>query len=312
LTQPSTSVGSEACVSVNHLSTVVGAVLGVPGVAAAQIRPDRRADGAGTLHLEYEDGVDRLAVADAIDQLLRREFRLAVDPVRLSAPAAVTRSKLTPVMAFPAEGLEGSATSRDGSAAASAAAALPPEGVPAERVPAVQVPAERVPAERERGERVPAAALPAAGRPADRQRGERPPPPPGAGARGRRLRIDRVQLDAAGLTVRARVTLTVNGQPYVGEATGTTAATGVNRSVATATLAAAAAATGGRAAFDVDQLELVNRGGRRAVLAIVVMTTEGGSESLAGAAIVRGDGHHAVMRAALDAVNRRIEPFLTS
>jgi hypothetical protein len=150
-----------------------------------------------------------------------------------------------------------------------------------------------------------------------------PPPPDGAPAierprsagdmkRGGRLRIDRVQLDTAGLTVRVRVTLAANGRPYVGEATGSTAATGVNRSVATATLAAAAAVADGRVAFDLDQLEMVLRGGTRAVLAIVLMTTESGSESLAGAAIVREDAHQAVMRATLDAVNRRIEPFLTA
>jgi hypothetical protein len=120
-----------------------------------------------------------------------------------------------------------------------------------------------------------------------------------------------VELATSGLTVRVVVKLVAQGRSFRGEATGTTAATGVNRSVAVATLAAVEAAAGHRVAFDVDQLEVVIRGGERAVLVVATMTSTRGSEPLAGAAIVREDVHRAVIMASLDAVNRRVSPFLT-
>jgi hypothetical protein len=402
-------------------SAVLRSVLAVPGVAAAEIRPDRRSDGAGTLFLGFQEGVDRLAVADAIDRRLREEFRLMVDPVRLSAPTAVARAKLTPVLEFPSGGLAGVSTgfapppqpsppgpdraegtagdaaeTADAASAAEAAADAPKAtgntatgnpvvrqdpapsadrdgravgsahdladvdgreaatGNPARPAPLSQMPpaeARQAGARRGRPAEEPSGRspeTPSPPRPGDRGQGPSSTPTPGSASAqaphhvpGRaagqapapapaparaaaggvppadpsragcpRLLIERVVLETAGLTVRATVTLSASGASYAGTGTGSTAATGVNRSVAVATLAAVQAATGDRTAFDVDQVEVVRRGGGRTVLAVVVMTTAAGNEVLTGAAMVREDVHQAVIKASLDAVNRRIGPFL--
>ena len=75
---------------------VVAALRAVEGVADASITPDRRVGGAGTLHLTLMPGADEVAVATAVNRILREHFGLAVDtdnvsvvdetsPVRLSS-----------------------------------------------------------------------------------------------------------------------------------------------------------------------------------------------------------------------------------
>ena len=75
---------------------VVAALRAVDGVADASITPDRRLGGAGTLHLSLMPGADEVAVATAVNRILREHFGLAVDtdnvsvvdetsPIRLSS-----------------------------------------------------------------------------------------------------------------------------------------------------------------------------------------------------------------------------------
>ena len=79
---------------------VVAALRAVEGVADASITPDRRVGGAGTLHLTLMPGADEVAVATAVNRILREHFGLAVDtdnvsvvdetsPVRLSSVPAL-------------------------------------------------------------------------------------------------------------------------------------------------------------------------------------------------------------------------------
>ena len=136
-------------------------------------------------------------------------------------------------------------------------------------------------------------------------------PGPATAARGRRAAITHVQIAAAGLDVTAHVTLGFGERSATGHSTGTATQSGVRRTVSVATLQAAEELVGGRARFEVEQVEVTTTGAERTVVVTVVMvSTTGGSERLSGSAVVRDDVRQACVRATLAAVNRRLEPLL--
>jgi hypothetical protein len=129
-------------------------------------------------------------------------------------------------------------------------------------------------------------------------------------ARPGRLTIQRVQMQTAGLGVVATVQLGLEGAVHEGTAEGAATVTGVNRSVATATLGAVESVIGGRARFEVEHLEVAISGRDRTALVVLSMLTGRSNERLSGASVVREDIRQAVVRAVLAAVNRRLEPML--
>jgi hypothetical protein len=80
--------------------------------------------------------------------------------------------------------------------------------------------------------------------------------------------------------------------------------------VATATLRALEEVVGAAARFELEQLEINQLGPDRAVVVVVAMLTKLGSERLTGVSVVREDVRQAVIRATLDALNRRLESLL--
>ena len=127
---------------------------------------------------------------------------------------------------------------------------------------------------------------------------------------GRRPVISRMQLVSSGLDVTATVQLSYRDQLVRGESTGTATQTGVHRAVATAALHAIEQLIGNRARFEVDHVEVTPTGRDRTVLVSVTMVSGSGTDRLTGSAVVREDVRQAAIRAALDAVNRRLEPLL--
>ena len=123
--------------------------------------------------------------------------------------------------------------------------------------------------------------------------------------------IQRMHLVSSGLDVTATVTLGHSGRDCVGEATGTATQSGVHKAVALATLNAVEGLTGQSVRFELDHLEVAQMGQARTVVAGVTLVSSRGVERLTGAAVVREDVRQAVIRASLDAVNRRIEKLLT-
>ena len=128
---------------------------------------------------------------------------------------------------------------------------------------------------------------------------------------GERPAISRMHLVSSGLEVTATVTLAAAGRSVVGESRGSASPIGVQRAVANATLRAVEQLLGGSARFDLDHLEVAQLGSERTVLAGVSLLSAQGSERLTGAAAVREDVRQAVIRATLDALNRRFESLLT-
>jgi hypothetical protein len=127
---------------------------------------------------------------------------------------------------------------------------------------------------------------------------------------GRRPVISRMQLVSSGLDVTATVSLIYGDEVVRGESTGTATQTGVHRAVATAALRALEQLVDAKARFEVDQVEVTPNGRDRTVIVAVTMVSGGGTDRLTGTAVVREDVRQATIRAALDAVNRRLEPLL--
>lgn len=120
--------------------------------------------------------------------------------------------------------------------------------------------------------------------------------------------ISRMQLVSSGLEVTASVTLAAGGRTATGQGMGNASQVGVQRAVANATLRAVEQLLGGALArFELDHLEVSHLGAERTVLVALSMLTGKGSERLTGAAAVREDVRQAVIRATLDALNRRFE-----
>lgn len=123
--------------------------------------------------------------------------------------------------------------------------------------------------------------------------------------------ISRMHLVSSGLDVTASVTLSSGERTAVGEARGAASQTGVHRAVAAATLRAVEQLVGGRMRCELDHLEVTPMGNERTVLVSLTLLTDKGTERLTGAAGVREDVRQAVIRATLDALNRRLEMMLT-
>jgi hypothetical protein len=270
-------------VTVSDHRDLVTALLGVDGVADAALEPGENPGGLGSLRLQLAPGADEVAVAGAVNRLLRAQFGLAVDTDRVRVLEESPPPKPAPVEREPAP------------AEPPTAAPLPPVAPVGSVGLSPSIPDAR-------DEPSPLPASPAAPRAATLPRVQL--------ARPGRLSIQRVQMVSAGLGVVATVQLGFEGALFDGKADGAATATSVHRSVAAATLRAVEQVVGGRARFEVEHLEVTVAGHDRTALVVVTMLTGRGSERLSGASVVREDVRQAVIRSVLAAVNRRLEPML--
>ena len=123
--------------------------------------------------------------------------------------------------------------------------------------------------------------------------------------------ISRMHLVSSGLDVTATVTLSAGQNTAVGEARGAASQPGVHRAVAGATLRAVEQLVDYPVRFELDRLEVTPMGNDRTVVVSLTMLSGRGTERFTGAAAVREDVRQAVIRATLDALNRRLEMLLT-
>lgn len=266
-------------------ATLLDALRAVPGVAAADLEPDERPEGAGTLRLQLAPGADEIAVATSVNRVLREQFGLAVDAGRVQ----VVEESATPEFPLPEEPVSVAELAPE--PARPTLTALPgyrEQDLPVDLGvgPTVEPEPEPEPDNADLTARL--------------VESSRPP----------RILIQRMQLVSAGLGVTTSVSLTWLGQSYVGESSAAATPSSVHRSVATATLRAVEEVVGSAARFELEQLEINQLGPDRAVVVVVAMLTRMGSERLTGVSVVREDVRQAVIRATLDALNRRLESLL--
>ncbi|MDX1620148.1 MAG: hypothetical protein R3320_04100 [Nitriliruptorales bacterium] len=132
------------------------------------------------------------------------------------------------------------------------------------------------------------------------------------GHRSERAAIRDLVLSVDGLEVTAVTVLDVDGTEITGRATGAATDDASLRTIARATLDAVDHLVPGRAKTDLELVAVDGHGDSRRVTVTAVYLTPRGEERLAGVSLVGdGDVHGAVVRAALDAVNRRVEALLS-
>ena len=286
---------------------VVAALRAVAGVFDAEILPDDTG-GPGTLRLQLEPGADEVRVATTVHRLLGDRFGLGVDagrvqvveeamprrPMRFAEQlraAAEPRREAEPEH----EPLPRAAPGTGRHAARPALSAVPEPTVTEPDLPEPTVPEPDLP-ELDLREREPAPQAP-----------ERELEP-----KRIRLLIHRMQLVSARSGVSSEVSLEREGAVHSGYAEALSTTASVHRAVAQATLRAVEEAVGPTVRFELEHLETMPLGAEYAVVVEISMVTRIGTERLTGVSAVREDTRQAVIRATLDALNRRIETYLVS
>jgi hypothetical protein len=127
---------------------------------------------------------------------------------------------------------------------------------------------------------------------------------------GTRARIHHLDTRVDVSDVEVTATLGFGDRRVTGSARSVATEHGILRAVAEATLQALAELTGERLVGGVDSVVASVSGDPSIATVIVSLVTDRGDEALLGSSLVRKDPQRAVMRATLDALNRRVEPWL--
>jgi hypothetical protein len=119
--------------------------------------------------------------------------------------------------------------------------------------------------------------------------------------------IGSLVVEKHGLKVRVRVGLSTNGTEQLGHSEGPASVQGRLRATARATLGAVSELLPDwNAASDVEHVEVIPVGRHRIAVALISLLTLDGEATVSGSAVVRNSEDDAVVRAVLDAVNRRL------
>ncbi|RJQ55074.1 MAG: hypothetical protein C4521_03150 [Actinobacteria bacterium] len=125
-----------------------------------------------------------------------------------------------------------------------------------------------------------------------------------------RPRIISVRSGSSGTREQVAVVLEMDGRELMGEAEGPASQTGRLRLLAQATLNAVVQ-FGENFSFALEDVHIVPMGHERVAVSCVVLVTPMGEHSFSGSAVVRQNEKDSVVRATLDALNRRLG-FLTT
>ena len=290
------------------VNAILEAVREVDGVRDAALRTTPA--GAHSLRLDLAEGADPAEVSRQVARLLQDRMGLdaamqgaspmapSPTPPQEAPPAPVPRS--APPAPAPTRPLP---TRTSTAAQASAPPIAPPPFVPSQPNPTGRAVAP-VPGA---AQRTPTGFDQAPPRPL-LEPGDRPGP---------RVMIENVQVNTFGNEATVRVQLTAGGQAAAGEATGPAVDGYLLRLCAMATATAVddllsrSDHADGPAKCFVEHAAAVPFGSIQVAVVVVLLATDGWVEQLAGSAVVTGDDRHAMVRATLAAVNRRLEALLS-
>jgi hypothetical protein len=262
------------------IPAVLAAVRDVMGVREATLRP--HPGGVHTLRLELADDADPGQVSREVARLLKVRMGLAAEPNEAAVrPRSAPPEPVRTVPEPPNHHLRRASSIRSDSAAGSGRLTAYPRGS-------------------ELGHDAPNAA---------------PPRPLPGGAGGPRVVLDQVEVTTQGNDAVVEVRLTADGAPAFGVASGPAFDGYVLRLAAVAAANAVdellAEPTGqARARCFVEDATVVPFGNCEVAVVVLLLACAGWVEQLAGSAVVGSDPRHAVVRATLSAVNRRIEALL--
>jgi hypothetical protein len=128
--------------------------------------------------------------------------------------------------------------------------------------------------------------------------------------RSPRPAILRSDVVMTGFEFAITVMLTAANRAGTGDARAAATSTGMLRGTAQATLRAVEHLTGDEVRLELEHVEVVTTGAPRTALVAVTLLSAKGAERLTGTATVREDEGRAVIRATLDALNRRLGALL--
>jgi hypothetical protein len=126
-----------------------------------------------------------------------------------------------------------------------------------------------------------------------------------------RAKIDAIQTHVHGVNAQVTVGLEFDEKSVIGQATGPASQTGRLRLVALATLDAVQRYLDHELGFALEDVAVDQLGRERVAVCCVVLVTPLGEQAFAGSAMVRQNENDSIVRATLDAINRRLG-FLTT
>lgn len=126
-----------------------------------------------------------------------------------------------------------------------------------------------------------------------------------------RPRIKSINSQISGVTATVTIDLELEGDSYIGEASGAASQTGRLRLVAQATLNAIEQYTHGSYSFALEDVTIVQLGREKVAVSCMALVTPLGEQTFVGSALVRQNDKDAIVKATLDAINRRMH-FLTT
>ncbi len=121
-----------------------------------------------------------------------------------------------------------------------------------------------------------------------------------------RPRLESIEITIKGTMAEANITVNFDTVIYQGKAKGPNVSRNRLRLAAIATLNAVESYLGGTVSFMLEDVQKINFSGREVVLVGISLITPIGEETLLGAALVARDERESAVKAALDALNRRL------
>jgi hypothetical protein len=126
-----------------------------------------------------------------------------------------------------------------------------------------------------------------------------------------RPRICSINASVSGVQASASVTLEIDGKDFVGTASGAASQTGRSRLVALAALDAVSQYTEATISFALEDVAIVQLGREKVAVSCIALVSGFGEQHFSGSALVRQNDNDSIVRATLDAINRRMG-FLTT
>jgi len=127
-----------------------------------------------------------------------------------------------------------------------------------------------------------------------------------------RTRISSISAHVSGVHSTVVVELEIDGEIYRGEASGPASKTGRTRLVALATLDAINKCVPDARLFGLEDVAVMQLGRQRVAVSCVSLVSALGEESFVGSALVQQNEKDSIVKATLDAINRRLGFFLTT
>ena len=126
----------------------------------------------------------------------------------------------------------------------------------------------------------------------------------------RRIEVEEININVNGSHLKVGIKLQQDGITYSAEDIGLNTTTNSYRVIANTTLKALQQIIKGNCIFTTEDVEKITIGKKEVMVAAISVVSYHHEEMLVGTAVVKGDFKETIVRATLDAINRRLTKFL--